>query len=105
MLQTTLTSIDGAANDGFGFSVSITSNYATIGANTKNNGTISSVGAAYIFQRINGVWLQYQKIVRPNGLQNEFFGNSVAIDANRFLIGARGFQSNIGMVVFGKIEN
>jgi FG-GAP repeat len=102
--QAMLTATDGAANDLFGLPVNISGNYAIVGAAYKTLGTSSSQGAAYIYQNINGSWLQLQKVTNPGGNANFNFGIGVAIDAGRFLIGETGFQNTVGMSFFGKIE-
>jgi FG-GAP repeat len=102
--QATLTATDGAANDLFGLPVNISGNYAIVGAAYKTSGSSSSQGAAYIYQNINGSWLQLQKVTNPGGNAYFNFGIGVAIDAGRFLIGETGSQNVSGTAFFGKIE-
>jgi FG-GAP repeat len=51
-------------------------------------------------------WQKLQYVTDPGGNQNDFFGYSTAIDGTtqRFLIGAVGYASHSGKVVFGKIN-
>lgn len=80
---------DGADGDNFGSSVSISGNFAIIGAHNDNNlnGT-SNVGSAYIFF-FNGVsWVQQQKIAASDGAANDNFGISVSMFGNFAVVGA-----------------
>lgn len=73
----------GAANDFFGFSVSISGNYAIVGA--PNN---STKGAVSIYQLSGGSWTFLQKISDVTGLTNDGFGHSVCISGNYLIAGA-----------------
>lgn len=85
---------DRNSNDRFGFSVSISGDYAIVGAynedhdaaglNSKNN-----AGSAYIFSRSGGgIWSEQQKIVASDRSNADVFGFDVAISGNYALIGA-----------------
>jgi hypothetical protein len=50
-----------------------------------------SVGAAYIFERHGGQWLERQKLIAINGQPSDSFGFSVALDGRFAVIGAPGF--------------
>lgn len=85
--QKKLTSLDAAANDSFGNSVSLDGNTALIGAyhDTNNNGEWA--GSAYIFVRAeDGNWPQQQKLTADDGGAEEYFGWSVALDGDTALI-------------------
>ncbi len=87
----------------FGASVSISDNYAIVGA---NNYFSNKIGAAYIYLRVGQGWQKLQTITDPGG-DIDGFGSSAGMDAatKRFLIGAPAFGgANIGKVVFGKIN-
>jgi FG-GAP repeat len=75
----------GAANDFFGFSVSISGNYAIVGA--PNNSTKGSVS---IYQLSGGSWTLLQKISDATGLANDGFGHSVCVSGNYLIAGAPG---------------
>ena len=83
---------DGAVNDWFGYSVSISSdgNVALVGAiNDDDKGTDS--GSAYIFtKQANGSYTQTQKLLASDGAETDYFGHSVSIsgDGNVALVGA-----------------
>ena len=56
--QAKLTAVDGAADDVFGWSVSLSGNTAVIGAPTSIFESPGGSGSAYIFQRSGGSWSQ-----------------------------------------------
>ena len=75
----------GVANHNFGQSVSISGDHAIIGANGPG---WSIPGSAYFFERVNGVWVQKQKVTAPAAQANDNFGWSVSIDRNYAVVGA-----------------
>lgn len=87
-LQATLTASDGAAYDGFGNSVSISGDYAMIGAPYKNGGTFGPNGAAYIFVRNGTSWVQQAKLTASDGGNSDGFGTSVGISGDYAVAGA-----------------
>jgi hypothetical protein len=95
--QGELTAIDGAAGDGFGFSVGLGVNgdTALIGAYGRN----SSQGAAYVYTRSGSAWSQQGgALTAHNGVPYDYFGGSVALsaDGDIALIGADGRSSSLG---------
>ena len=90
--QQELTASDGAANDYFGYSVSVSGDTAVIGAYGKN----SFQGAAYVFVRSSGVWSQQQELTASDGAANDYFGGSVSVSGDTAVIGASGKNSNQG---------
>ena len=94
--QSILTASDGAANDYFGISVSLSSDGSTalVGAHYKS----SSTGAAYIFTKSGSTWTQQQKITASDAVTNDYFGYSVSLsaDGSIALVGAYGKSSATG---------
>jgi len=85
--RTKLTPVDGAADDQFGFSVSISGDTAIVGAT--GNGTGPYPGSAYVFQDDgSGSWLQIAKLTASDAAAYDFFGASVSIDADMAIVGA-----------------
>ena len=82
-----LTAGDGAADDFFGWDVSISDNYAIV-ATPYNDATGSSSGAAYIFERNDGIWTQAVKLVASDSTNYHYFGQSVSIWNNRTIVSA-----------------
>ena len=80
---------DAQAFDYFGYSVSISGNYAIIGAYGKSYHGEKS-GAAYIFKRMGRRWRQFIKLVPSDGAMNDYFGRSVSISGQYAIIGAIG---------------
>ena len=83
-----LVASDGAANDQFGFSVSISGDGSTIVVDAYYD---DGKGTAYIFiQQPNGSYLQTQKLVASDGAANDQFGCSVSIsgDGSTIVVGA-----------------
>ena len=78
---------DGTASDHFGLDVAIDGDVAIVGAPGLYTG-VSGPGAAYVFRRIGGTWIEEQILV-PSGSENDDnFGYSIALDGGRALIGA-----------------
>lgn len=94
--QQELLAPDGAANDQFGFSVSVSGNSALIGAINKSTVTNVSQGAAYVFVRSGTTWTQQQELFASNGASQDMFGSSVSLSADTALIGAAAVNSQTG---------
>tara|TARA_Y100000589_G_scaffold158174_1_gene150604 strand:+ start:680 stop:2221 length:1542 start_codon:yes stop_codon:yes gene_type:complete len=81
-----LTANDGAEQDRFGFSVSISDGIAVIG----NYGDDAFTGSAYVFeQSVDGTWQQTTKLMADDGTEGDLFGQSVAISNGVAAIGAK----------------
>ena len=78
---------DGAADDLFGLSASVSGDTALVGAlQDDDNGTDS--GSAYVFVRSGGVWTQQAKLLASDGAAEDFFGFSVSVSGDTALVGA-----------------
>lgn len=108
-----LTASDRDANDYFGYSVSISGDYAIIGAKedegTWKNYPYTGCGSAYIYKKDeSGNWNELQKIVASDNRPYDQFGYSVAIDGEYAIVGApndNGFIDREGAYVFKLNEN
>jgi len=87
---------DGATNDDFGVSVSISGQTALIGAYRDDVGANSNQGAAYVFVRSGLNWVQQAKLVASDGLANDNFGFSVFISGDTALVGA--YLDDVGAI-------
>ena len=91
LLGNKLTASDGATNDWFGYSVSISSDGTTalIGAYYDDDKGANS-GSAYVFKYNGTAWIQQAKLTASDGAASDYFGNSVSIssDGTTALIGA-----------------
>jgi VCBS repeat-containing protein len=92
--QAKLTAADGAKDDFFGDSVSISGDYVIVGAYGDDQGEEFSAGAAYIFHRSGTVWAQEEKLTADDGKDSDFFGCSVSISVDYAIVGAYGDDDN-----------
>ncbi|HPO17287.1 MAG TPA: PKD domain-containing protein [Candidatus Hydrogenedentes bacterium] len=90
--QQKLTSSDSAADDKFGFSVSVSGETALIGAFAKSSYT----GAAYVFVRSGGIWSEQQKLLASDRQSFDMFGASVSLVEETAVIGVYGKNSVTG---------
>ncbi|MFC2031990.1 PKD domain-containing protein [Chloroflexota bacterium] len=89
--QAKLTASDGAADDSFGYSVSISGDTALVGAcYDDDNG--SNSGSACVYVRSGTTWTQQAKLTASDGAADDFFGYSVSISGDTALVGAWGDQ-------------
>ncbi|NOX87422.1 MAG: T9SS type A sorting domain-containing protein [Calditrichaeota bacterium] len=86
--QVKLTASDADAGDQFGWSVSISGDYAIVGADRKFAGIIDYAGAAYIFIRSGNTWTEQAKITASDEHTNNRFGHSVSISGDYAIVGA-----------------
>ncbi|MHC4658647.1 MAG: FG-GAP repeat protein [Planctomycetota bacterium] len=82
-----LTASDGATEDFFGGSVSITDNIAIVGASgDDDNGT--NAGSAYIFKYTGNTWNEFLKLNASDGDAEDYFGASVSLSTEYAIVGA-----------------
>ena len=91
--QAKLAAGDAAALDRFGLSVAVDADTAVIGAHLDDDNGGAS-GSAYVFTRSGTAWTQQQKLTASDGAASDFFGISVAMDADTAVIGASGRDDN-----------
>lgn len=86
---------DAVDGDGFGAAVAISGDRAAVGAPYKSD----RAGAVYLYERSsNGGWTQKAKIANPVN-RDDRFGEVVALDGNRLLIGSPAHDwDHVGMV-------
>ena len=87
------------ANDLYGKSMSISGNYAIVGAYHEGedpNGlnSVGDAGAAYILFNNAGNWIQVKKITAPVRELGDLFGNSVSISGDYAIVGAHQEDDN-----------
>ena len=83
--ETKLTASDGASQDRFGSSVSISGDKVIVsGDRNDDNGTNS--GSAYIYSLVNSIWVE-TKLLASDGVDNDYFSATVSIDGDRAIIG------------------
>ncbi len=81
--QTKLLASDGAASDGFGWSLSLSGDYALIGAPYDDN-----TGSSYIFHFDGSNWVEQAKLIASDGTARDLFGHSVSLFGDFALVGA-----------------
>ena len=87
--QVKLVAADLAAENWFGFSVSISEGTAIIGAPLHSLGDVKWTGAAYIFERQGKKeWKEQAKLVAEDAVEKAEFGHSVAISGDTAIVGA-----------------
>ncbi len=77
------------AGDSYGCSVSISGDWAAVGAYGYDKpGGLTDCGAVFIYKRTNGLWAQTQILTATDAQPGDRLGFSVAIDGNRIVAGA-----------------
>jgi hypothetical protein len=91
--QEKLLPADGAANEWFGYSVSLSStgDTALVGARLDDDNGFGS-GSAYVFTRdaVTGLWTEQEKLLPADGAESDLFGYSVSLSStgDTALVGA-----------------
>jgi len=85
--QAKLLAGDGATNDYFGNSVSLSGDTALIGAENDDDNGVDS-GSAYMFTRTGTTWTQQQKLLASDGAAGDLFGYPVSLSGDTALITA-----------------
>jgi LPXTG-site transpeptidase (sortase) family protein len=105
VLQATLAAKDASPGDTFGVSVAISGNTIVVGATgvdledqDEEDGEVKDVGAAYIFTRSSGDWVQQVKLTASDRAEDDSFGSAVAIYKNTAVIAAETKIFNTGTV-------
>jgi len=75
---------DKMKNQYFGHCVAIDGDLAIVGT----DGTTGQPGAAYVFMRQNGTWVETKKLQAEVKLKDNGFGRSVAISGDKVVVGA-----------------
>ena len=79
-------SSDPAAGSQFGTSVSISGNYAIVGA-PQYGGTLANMGLVYFFNKTSSGWKQMARLAAPDSAANDYFGGSVSISGDYAIVG------------------
>ena len=82
-----VTAGDGAAEDFFGQSVSLSGDAALVGA-YQDDDAGSRSGSAYVFVRTGAVWSQQAKLTASDAEAEDWFGYAVSISGDTALVGA-----------------
>lgn len=91
----------------FGISVGVSSELLVVGNPDDDNGaTTTGAGAAYVFERDglgtpepdDDVWTFVEKVAPAGASTDAFFGSALAVDGANMLIGAPGYDGDVGTV-------
>ena len=81
---------DAAADDWFGWSVSVSGSTIVVVAYADDDGGSNS-GSAYVFEKnATGAWAQAAKLVADDAAAGDFFGESVSVSGSTIVVGALG---------------
>jgi hypothetical protein len=86
--QQKLTVADGEADDHFGASVGISGGTVVVGADSDEVYGNAYQGSAYVFVRSDTTWRLQAQLIAANGSAGDQFGLSVAISADRLVVGS-----------------
>ena len=89
IFEQTLVASDGATSDIFGIAVDIEGDRAVVGAWLDDHSGLTNAGAAYVFERVEGVWVETEKLTASDAEEFDSFGGAVALSGDHLLIGAR----------------
>lgn len=87
--QQKLLPTDSSPNDYFGWAIASDGNIAVIGA-PRHDGRQEDAGAVYVYQKVGGEWLFWQKLQVRDAKKGAAFGSSLAIQNGRIIVGAMG---------------
>jgi len=89
--QARLTASDASATDFFGGSVSISGDWAVVGADCDDDACPedgqADCGAAYVFKRVRNRWTEEARLTPNDTYPGQKFGRSVSIDGNYIVVG------------------
>ncbi len=80
------------------FSLAVDGNYMVIGAPMNDMGATLNVGAAYVYQKTNGVWTFMTKLVPGTRTAAAWFGNAVAISGDIIVVGEPNITTATGRI-------
>ena len=86
--QQKLLASDGAADDCFGQSVSVSGDTVVVGASGDDTAGGVDAGSAYVFVRSGTVWSEQQKLLASDGAAGDGFGYSVSVSGDTVVVGA-----------------
>lgn len=80
--------------DQFGYSVSVSGNTFVAGVYKYDYGSNTGAGAAFVYKWNETSWVKEAELYSPNADISYGFGNSVAIDSNRIIVGEMYYDGN-----------
>lgn len=92
---------DGAANDQFGDSLSLSGNTLAVGASRKS----TYAGQVYVFTRSGATWSFQQSLTEPSAGINHYFGLATGLSVDTLVVGAQGGGSGGTGAAFAFVRN
>jgi len=90
-----LTASDGSTSDNFGYNISLSGDYAIVGAPRYDHDEKSTnTGSAYVFHFDGTDWVEQAKLEPRDGEDNSYFGSSVSLSGEYALIGCEWDDDN-----------
>jgi hypothetical protein len=83
-----LTASDGVGGDQFSDSVAVSGSTIVVGASLHHIGGNFLQGAAYVFERQGGSWVETQKLTASDGAIFDSFGRSAAVSGSTIVVGS-----------------
>ena len=99
---------DGAADDNFGISVSLSGNMALVGAAYDDIGSNSNQGSAYLFRNLDtasGTVNESIKLLASDGAAGDQFGLSASLDGDHLIVGAYANSVSTGKAYAGRVSS
>ncbi len=89
VFQTELMPSSVVRHAGFGFDIAVGMGTIVVGAYS-DDGVAYNSGAAFVFEKVDGAWIETKKFVGSDTSYGDYFGEDIAIDGNTLVIGAWG---------------
>jgi hypothetical protein len=83
-----LTASDGAAGDHFGSAVSLSGDWLAVGAPNHTHQGMQDAGAVYLFQNVNGSWVEKLKLTASDAGVGDQYGASLGLNGGNLVVGA-----------------
>jgi hypothetical protein len=74
-----------------------------VAATADTNGSGVASGAVYVFERVQGTWTQRARLTASDGAANDEFGQALALDGDRLVVGAPFHSSGGAAYVFDDV--
>jgi hypothetical protein len=88
-----LVASDRSAGDYFGVSIALNNQFAIIGAYREDHdalggNSLTESGSAYVFENVNGSWIEVQKLVASDRGKEDWFGTNISMSDEYVIISA-----------------
>lgn len=94
---------DGHANDEFGSAISVSGNYAAIGAPGVEIGTAYNAGKVYLYKLVGNNWQYESAVEMSNAIGHDRFGADLFLKNDTLIVGAKQYNGFIDTDGKGKV--